>query len=176
MVKSITQLKRYRSGFGWIFAVSFAVLLTSNLFIFALPVPEPLTHTCRFNTGPKAGTTETYPQVQPIPIGNSCTDGAGSSGTTVADPKPNDLPAPLAAPEPVSLAMLISVASLLTSVTSLAGFFFTTAIAWRKERRDQRHTDLDLEKKRLEVEKLRLEVEGHMPRDAPPDVPSHDDA
>jgi hypothetical protein len=55
--------------------------------------------------------------------------------------------------------MLISVATLVTSVTSLFGFFFTTGIAWRKERREQQVADLDLEMRRLEVEKLRLEVE-----------------
>jgi hypothetical protein len=54
--------------------------------------------------------------------------------------------------------MLISVASLITSSTSLVGFFFTTAVAWRKERREQAHADVELEKKKLEVEKLRLEL------------------
>jgi len=37
--------------------------------------------------------------------------------------------------------------------------FFTTGIAWRKERREQQQADLDFEMKRLEVEKLRLEIE-----------------
>jgi len=55
--------------------------------------------------------------------------------------------------------MLIPVATLVTSLTSLFGFFFTTGRAWRKERREQQQTKLDLEMKRLEVEKLRLEVE-----------------
>jgi len=53
---------------------------------------------------------------------------------------------------------LIVVVSLLTSVTSLLGFLFTTVVAWRKERREQQHSDLDLEKKRLEVERLRQEL------------------
>ena len=53
---------------------------------------------------------------------------------------------------------LIVIVSLLTSVTSLLGFLFTTVVAWRKERREQQHSDLDLEKKRLEVERLRQEL------------------
>jgi hypothetical protein len=43
-------------------------------------------------------------------------------------------------------------------LTSLVGFFFTTAVAWRKERREQAHADVELEKKKLEVEKLRQEL------------------
>jgi hypothetical protein len=115
MERSIAQLKKYRSRFAWIFAISFVVLLVSNLFWFALPVRD---------SGP-----------------------------------PTNTPLPQAEPS-ISLPMLISVASLLTSATSLIGFFFTTGVAWRKERREQQHADLDLEKKKLEVEKLRLEIEG----------------
>ncbi|HNA27045.1 MAG TPA: hypothetical protein PLI01_09600 [Nitrospira sp.] len=79
---------------------------------------------------------------------------------------PTNTPLPQAEPS-VSLPMLISVASLLTSATSLIGFFFTTGVAWRKERREQQHADLDLEKKKLEVEKLRLEVEGKKEKSSP---------
>ncbi|MBL8529108.1 MAG: hypothetical protein JNL68_15585 [Burkholderiales bacterium] len=120
MERSVAQLKNYRSRFAWIFAISFVVLLVSNLFWFALPESGP----------------------------------------------PSETPLPQAEPS-VSLPMLISVASLLTSVTSLIGFLFTTGVAWRKERREQQHADLDLERKKLEVEKLRLEIEGKKERSSP---------
>ena len=57
------------------------------------------------------------------------------------------------------LPTVLSIASLITSTTSLIGFFFTTLVAWRKERRQQQHAGIDLEKKKLELEELRLDVE-----------------
>ncbi len=69
------------------------------------------------------------------------------------------LPDPSRAPElGPQLAYLILVVSLLTSIISLLGFVITTFFAWRKERREREHSDLDLEKKRLEVERLRQEL------------------
>jgi hypothetical protein len=125
MERSVAQLKKYRSRFAWVFAISFVVLLVSNLIWFLLP--------------------------------------GADSGPPTEGPRPARPPA-----EPsVSLPMLISVASLLTSATSLIGFFFTTGIAWRKERREQQHADLDLERKKLEVEKLRLEMEGKREKSSP---------
>jgi len=56
------------------------------------------------------------------------------------------------------LSLYISAASLLTSTASLAGYFFTSIVTWRRERRQQRHSELDLEKKKLELEKLRREL------------------
>ena len=88
-----------------------------------------------------------------------------------------DLPsqsAPPPAAGTVSLPTLVSVASLLTSATSLIGFFFTTGIARRRERREQHHADIDLEKKRLEVEKLRLEVERKKQGSSPGNGNSND--
>jgi hypothetical protein len=72
---------------------------------------------------------------------------------------PSTEPLPEAQPA-IGLALIISVASLLTSVTSLAGFFITTGIALRKEKREQQHSDIDLERKKLEIEKSRLELES----------------
>jgi hypothetical protein len=71
--------------------------------------------------------------------------------------------------------MVVAVVSLLGSVTSLVGFVSTTAVTWRKERREQRHADVELEKAKLEVEKLRAELgrnEGQTPTtgDKPYDV------
>jgi hypothetical protein len=72
---------------------------------------------------------------------------------------PPHAPPPVSASrDSISLAMLISVASLLTSLASLGGFCFTTAVAWRRERREQQHADVELERKKLEVEKLRIEL------------------
>ncbi|WP_150785575.1 hypothetical protein [Pseudomonas fluorescens] len=54
---------------------------------------------------------------------------------------------------------LVSLASMLTSITSLIGFLITTRISWRKDRREADTADLDLEKKKLELEMLRLDIE-----------------
>ena len=119
MARTLAQIKRYRSRFGWIFLVSIAILFVSNMVWLAAPMSNA-----------------------PLP----------------PQPSPSPSPSPLPAPDTISLAMLISVASLLASLTSLLGFFFTTAVAWRKERREQAHADVELEKKKLEIEKLRLEL------------------
>jgi heme/copper-type cytochrome/quinol oxidase subunit 3 len=66
----------------------------------------------------------------------------------------------VAAPSFDPLALVVAAASLLTSTVSLGGFVFTTLFAWRKEKREQQQSDIDLEKKKLEVEKLRLELQG----------------
>lgn len=54
---------------------------------------------------------------------------------------------------------LISIASLATSVASLFGLVVTTGIAWRKDRREEKFADIDLEKKKLELESMRLDLE-----------------
>ena len=117
MTRTLTELKRSRSRFGWVFVISLVILIASTLPWFALPTP------------------------------------------TSQPPTPSPSPPPPRLPDTISLAMLISVASLLTSLASLGGFFFTTLVAWRKERREQKHADVELEKKKLEVEKLRIELE-----------------
>ena len=55
---------------------------------------------------------------------------------------------------PSEVSLYISIASLATSAASLAGFLLTLALAWRKERRESRHSEVDLERKKLELEKL----------------------
>ena len=57
------------------------------------------------------------------------------------------------------LSLFISVASLLTACTTLVGFIFTTVVAWRKEKREQDQSEVDIEKKKLEVQKLQVELE-----------------
>lgn len=53
---------------------------------------------------------------------------------------------------------VVSVVSLLTSITSLVGFFSTTVLAWRKEKREAVTAKLEIKKKELELEKLRVEL------------------
>ena len=76
-------------------------------------------------------------------------------------------PAPPVSPPPQShaqissapdTAVVVSVVSLLTSLTSLVGFFSTTVLAWRKEKRETVSAELELKKKELEVEKLKIEL------------------
>ncbi len=55
-----------------------------------------------------------------------------------------------------SLALIISTA---TSAVSLIGLLSTNLMAWRREARDAREAELDLQRQRLELEKLRLELE-----------------
>jgi hypothetical protein len=51
--------------------------------------------------------------------------------------------------------------ALLTSVTSLVGWVSTTALAWRKDRREATaHREArELERRRIEIEEARLELE-----------------
>lgn len=79
------------------------------------------------------------------------------------------MPSPPPKPAPLSdfhVALLISLVSVATSVASLIGFIGTTVVTWRKERREEQHSALDLEKKALEIEKLRSELKTGQ---APPD-------
>lgn len=57
------------------------------------------------------------------------------------------------------LELVVAVASLLASVTSLVGFVLTIVATRRKERREQRSIELQLEKANLENKKLRREIE-----------------
>lgn len=56
------------------------------------------------------------------------------------------------------LPLLLTLASLLSSLTSCIGFIITTILAWRKEKRDLLNADIDIEKKLLELEKLKREL------------------
>lgn len=53
---------------------------------------------------------------------------------------------------------MVSAVSLLTSITSLIGFFSTTFLAWKKERRDSISAELEIKKKELELERLRMDL------------------
>jgi hypothetical protein len=53
---------------------------------------------------------------------------------------------------------LMSYAALLTSTVALVTFMSTGAISWLKERREQQHGRIDLERKELEIAKLRNEL------------------
>ena len=143
MLYSTLRLRRYRKVFGWMFLASVAVLFVSNVFLFTGPAPQL--------PGPPDVTA------RPPPNPASASGAHGPSG------RPN-----LPSPPSGNLSLYISAASLLTSTASLAGFFFTSIVTWRKERREQRHSELDLEKKKLELEKLRRELAGkHEQADGP---------
>lgn len=59
---------------------------------------------------------------------------------------------------PPDTAVVVSVVSLLTSLTSLVGFFSTTVLTWRKERRETVSAELEIKKTELELEKLKIEL------------------
>ena len=61
-----------------------------------------------------------------------------------------------AAEEESSLALILSTA---TTVVSLIGLLSTNLMAWRREAREAREAEIDLQRQRLELEKLRLELE-----------------
>jgi len=67
--------------------------------------------------------------------------------------------APSGPPGGSDLSLFISVASLLTACTTLVGFIVTTVVAWRKEKREQDQSEVEIEKKKLEVQKLQVELE-----------------
>lgn len=51
------------------------------------------------------------------------------------------------------------IGSLLTSITSLAGFITTTVITWRKEKREASLADVEHKRLETELEKSRFELE-----------------
>ena len=61
--------------------------------------------------------------------------------------------------EPVPASSLVLVISTATSIASLIGLLSTNLLAWRREAREARSSEIELERQRLEVEKLRLELE-----------------
>jgi hypothetical protein len=64
---------------------------------------------------------------------------------------------PLAAEdEAPSLVLVLSTA---TTVVSLIGLLSTNLLAWRREARESRETEVELQRQRLEIEKLKLELE-----------------
>ena len=78
------------------------------------------------------------------------------------DPNAPDVPEPPPDPsaqtnERVGATALIG--SLVTSITSLVGFVTTTAITWRKEKREAALADVERKKLETELEKSRLELE-----------------
>jgi hypothetical protein len=137
MALSVEKWKKYRSRFAWVFAISFVVFVISLAYESSSPQKSP----------------HVIAPAKPRPFGYP------------AKPPPHSIPMkpPGGSLRSQNLAMLISVASLLTSGTTLVGFFITTAIAWRKERREQQQGNLELEIKRLELERLRIEVERKKP-------------
>ncbi len=50
------------------------------------PGLQKLSTLCRFNSGPRAGETQDYAPMDPLPVGSRCQDGRGSTGSVVAGP------------------------------------------------------------------------------------------
>jgi predicted hydrocarbon binding protein len=53
----------------------------------------------------------------------------------------------------------VTIISLITSLTSLIGFFSTIALEWRRELREAEEAEREAQRELLELEKLRLEIE-----------------
>ncbi len=77
---------------------------------------------------------------------------------TTEDKSAQTDPQPTAQVSGPNTTIIVSVISLLTSITSLLGFFSTTLLAWRKEKRETITAELEIRKKELELEKLRAEL------------------
>jgi hypothetical protein len=54
--------------------------------------------------------------------------------------------------------VIVSIVSLVTSIVTLLGYILTAFLSWKKDKREQLISDIDLEKKKLEVEKLRKDI------------------
>ena len=123
------SLKKRRKIFGWIFVVSICVFFASSMLFTIAPM-------------------DSMPQPIPPP----------QNGVPI-DPNPPPFPQDHAPnTSGFDTAVIVSGVSLLTSLTSLVGFFSTTVLAWRKEKRETRSAELEIKKKELELEKLRKEL------------------
>ncbi len=54
---------------------------------------------------------------------------------------------------------LVLAVSVATSIVSLIGLLSTNLLAWRREAREARSAEVQLERQQLEIEKLKLELE-----------------
>ena len=61
--------------------------------------------------------------------------------------------------EPAPASSLVLIISTATSVVSWIGLVSTHLLAWRREAREARSTEIQLQRQQLEIEKLRLELE-----------------
>ena len=63
----------------------------------SIQATSPSSTLCSFTSGPAAGTTRDYAPLDPLPVGTSCNDGMGSTGTMIArsqaPPPPTAVPA-----------------------------------------------------------------------------------
>jgi hypothetical protein len=65
------------------------------------------------------------------------------------------------------VALLVGLAPLLTAAASLCGFCVTSIIAWRKEKRDARQFELEIQKRELELETMRVQASLGQTSDRP---------
>ncbi len=78
---------------------------------------------------------------------------APTPGTEIPEVDPSTQPS-----QNVNASALIG--SVIASVTSLVGFFMTTVITWRKEKREAALADVERRKLETELEKSKLELEN----------------
>ena len=140
-----TGMVRYQRYFIWCFACSLIVLFVSA----AVSPPR--------RTG--SDTLITRQQLNQIldGLGGNINE-AGLTDYSADDPAAKT--ATQAESPPPNFSLLISIASLTTSSASLLAFCITGFVSLRKERREGRHSYLDIEKKKLELEKLRRELDS----------------
>ena len=153
---STESLKKKRRIFGWLCIASFSVFLSTNFFW--NPSPEDIDDIGNCSVNPSNGGTLTY----------SCSVSISGNGNITAGITDDnqDLQSQY---QPQSTnsqstfrhesAVYLSIVSLFTSLTTLIGFVSTTALAWKKEKREALAAEVELKKGELELEKLRLEIE-----------------
>ncbi len=127
------MLRKKKRVFGWIFIASTVVFFASNM-LFSLSPMFPL--------------PDPSPPVHVGPPGGPPPDSSPPSGS------PNNS-------GDLDTAVMVSLVSLLTSITSLIGFFSTTVLAWRKEKREVISSNIEIKKNELELAKLRMELSKH---------------
>lgn len=123
-------LKKKRKIFGWVFVASILVFFASSMVL----------------TLASMRSDEFWASEEQI----------------LKEPSRETLPHPLSnqalSPSALDTAVIISVVSLLTSLTSLVAFFSTTILAWRKEKRETVMAELEIKKKELEIEQLKIKL------------------
>ena len=127
------SLKQIRKLCAWAFIVSVFVLFPSGIFL-----------TTTDSVSPELTTLIDNMQAE-----NSSTESS-------LDKKQNTEPSTNASLSNTTI--WVYIISFLTSVTSFIGFFSTTILTWRKDKREEKAAELAIKKQELELEKLRLEL------------------
>ena len=130
MSPKIEKLSKWKKTFGWVFSISLVIFFMSTTLLFMQNAPKKVA--APESTQSKSPSDPGFPT-----LGNSYTKA-----------------------QSIDFPITILIVSLLTSITSLIGFFSTTILAWKREKREVASVSLDLKKRELEIEKLRRELEN----------------